>query len=48
MPPEFIAKMSMLYMSIYEKITGEKFVPEMSKNVSKRIKDSLKKFANHA
>ena len=41
MPPEFIAKMSMLYMSIFEKITGKKFVPDMSKNVTKRIKDNL-------
>lgn len=48
MPPEFIAKMSMLYMSIYEKVTGKKFVPEISKNVNKRIKENLKKFANHA
>lgn len=48
MPPEFIAKMSMLYMSIYEKITGKKFVPEISKNVNKRIKENLKKFAKDA
>lgn len=45
MPPEFLAKMSSLYMSIYEKITGKKFIPDMSKNVNKRIKDNLK-FAN--
>lgn len=42
MPPEFLAKMSMLYMGIYEKITGQKFVPDMSKNVNSRIKKSLK------
>lgn len=42
MPPEFIAKMSKLYMQIYEKITGQKFVPDTTKNVDKRIKDNLK------
>ncbi|MBI2330240.1 phosphoribosylaminoimidazolesuccinocarboxamide synthase [Candidatus Daviesbacteria bacterium] len=41
MPPEFIAKMSSLYMSIYEKITGQKFIPDRTKNVNKRIKDNL-------
>ncbi len=45
MPPEFIAKMSALYMSIYEKITGKKFAPDMNKNVNKRILQNLK-FAN--
>lgn len=42
MPPEFLAKMSTLYMSIYEKITGNKFVPDLSKDVNKRIKENLK------
>lgn len=42
MPPEFIAKMSMLYIGIYEKITGKKFIPDMIKNVSQRIKNNLK------
>lgn len=42
MPPEFIAKMSTLYMSIFEKITGKNFVPDMSKNVASRIKTNLK------
>ena len=41
MPPEFLAKMSTLYMGIYEKITGKKFVPDMSKNVNRRIKENL-------
>lgn len=45
MPPEFIAKMSMLYMGIYEKITGKKFIPELSKNVNQRIKNNLKEIA---
>lgn len=46
MPPEFLAKMSSLYMSIYEKITGKKFVPDITRNVNKRIKGNLKRFAN--
>lgn len=41
MPPEFIAKMSQLYMGIYEKITGKKFIPDMTKNVNERIKNNL-------
>jgi len=43
MPPEFIAKMSRLYMEIFEKITGKKFVPDTTKNVNKRIKENLAK-----
>lgn len=41
MPPEFLAKMSMLYMGIYEKITGKKFTPDITKDVNRRIKDNL-------
>lgn len=41
MPTEFIAKMSALYIRIYEKITGKKFTPDLSKNVNKRIKENL-------
>ena len=41
MPPEFIAKMSSLYMGIYEKITGQKFVPDTTKNINQRIKNNL-------
>ena len=46
MPSEFIAKMSILYIGIYEKITGQKFVPDMRHNVNNRIKKNLSKFAN--
>lgn len=42
MPSEFLTKMSMLYMGIYEKITGQKFIPDMTKNVNERIKKNLK------
>ncbi len=41
MPPKFLAKMSTLYMRIYEKITGKRFLPEMTKNVNPRIKKNL-------
>lgn len=43
MPPSFIAKMSMLYMGIYEKITGKKFIPDITRNVNKRIENNLLK-----
>jgi len=43
MPPSFIAKMSRLYMGIYEEITGQKFIPDTTKNISQRIKDNLLK-----
>lgn len=43
MPPEFLAKMSMLYMGIYEKVTGQKFVPDLTKDVRQRIKTNLLK-----
>ncbi|MDD5416103.1 MAG: phosphoribosylaminoimidazolesuccinocarboxamide synthase [Candidatus Daviesbacteria bacterium] len=42
MPPSFIAKMSRLYMGIYEKITGKRFIPDMTKNVNLRIMDNLR------
>lgn len=43
MPVSFINKMSNLYMDIFEKVTGKKFVPDTTKNVNKRIKDNLQK-----
>ncbi|MBI2036111.1 phosphoribosylaminoimidazolesuccinocarboxamide synthase [Candidatus Microgenomates bacterium] len=43
MPPGFIAKISLLYQGIYEKITGKKFVPDTAVNVNKRIMNNLKK-----
>lgn len=41
MPPEFLEKMSKLYMGIYERITGKKFIPDVSKDVNARIKKNL-------
>lgn len=41
MPPEFVTKISNLYMSIFGKITGKKFIPDTTENVNKRIKDNL-------
>lgn len=43
MPPEFIAKMSKRYISIYERITKRKFVVDNSLEINKRIKTNLKK-----
>lgn len=43
MPLEFIAKVSERYMAIYEKITGEKFIPDTSGRVEERIRKNLKK-----
>lgn len=43
MPPEFIARMSMLYMGIYEKIAGKKFIPDTTINVNKRIEENMRK-----
>lgn len=45
MPPSFIAKMSALYIGIYEKITGKKFVPDTTKNINERIWYNLKPYA---
>lgn len=44
MPPEFIAKMSLLYQGIYEKITRKKFTIEKTASIEKRIKNNLGKF----
>lgn len=41
MPASFVNKMSNLYMDIFEKVTGQKFIPDKTKNVNKRIKDNL-------
>lgn len=43
MPPSFIAKMSMLYQSIYEKITGRVFTADVTEDVQKRIEKNLRK-----
>lgn len=43
MPPEFIAKISALYMSIYEKITGKKFAADTTVDVEKRIMKNLER-----
>lgn len=43
MPPEFIAKMSKLYIGIYEKITAKLFKPDTTVDVEKRIISNLLK-----
>lgn len=42
MPREFIAKVSERYMSIYEKLTNEKFKVDLNKNLANRIIANLK------
>ena len=42
MSKKLIADLSQRYMAIYEKITGEKFVPDKSKNVNMRIQDNFR------
>lgn len=39
---KLITDLSQRYMAIYEKITGKKFIPEIDKNVNKRIQDNLR------
>ena len=41
MPPEFIAKMSMLYIGIYEKVTGKTF-KSFDYSIEGRIKKNIK------
>ena len=43
MPPGFIAEMSTLYQSIYEKITGKKFTSDTTQTAEKRIIKNLMK-----
>ncbi|MDP3733308.1 MAG: hypothetical protein Q8Q91_02085, partial [Candidatus Daviesbacteria bacterium] len=42
MSNKLILDLSKRYISIYEKITGKKFIPEMNKNVNQRIKNNLR------
>lgn len=44
MPDTFKKKVSERYIAIYEKITGEKFVPDITKNISERIRKNLRAF----
>lgn len=46
MPPEFIAKMSKLYIGIYEKITGKKF-KSFNYPVEKKIEENIKKYLSN-
>ncbi len=41
MPPTLIEQASNRYITIYEKITGKKFIPDSTKNVNKRIEKNL-------
>ena len=42
MPKEFMVKVSEKYIAIYEKITGKKFIPDISKNINNRVKKNLR------
>ena len=41
MSKKLISDLSKRYMAIYEKITGKKFIPDLSKNISRRIQENL-------
>lgn len=45
MPDEFVLKMSLLYQSIYEKVTGREF-ESFDYPIEKRIKQNIEKFLN--
>lgn len=44
MPRNLQKAVSKRYISIYEKITGKKFVPDRSKNIDSRIKENLNRY----
>lgn len=43
-PPELIGKLSSAYMDAYEKITGEEFIPDVSKDPNARIIKNLQAY----
>ena len=43
MPADFVVKVSQRYQKIYEMITNKKFNIEIKKEITKRIKDNLKR-----
>jgi len=44
MPEEFVSEVSERYIELYEKITGESFVKEETKDVYKRIEKNITEF----
>ncbi len=44
MPEEFVSEVSERYIELYEKITGESFVKEETKDVYKRIEKNIREF----
>lgn len=44
MSEKLIEDLSKRYIAIYEKITGKKFVPDMTKDVNQRIKNNLNRY----
>ena len=48
MPEEFVSLVSNRYIELYEKITGEAFVREVSSNIPRRIEDNVINFLKNA
>ena len=48
MPEEFVSLVSNRYIELYEKITGESFVREVSSNIPRRIEDNVINFLKNA
>ncbi|MDG1841099.1 MAG: phosphoribosylaminoimidazolesuccinocarboxamide synthase [Crocinitomicaceae bacterium] len=48
MPEEFVSLVSNRYIELYEKITGETFVREVSSNIPRRIEDNVINFLKNA
>ncbi|NLA23383.1 MAG: phosphoribosylaminoimidazolesuccinocarboxamide synthase [Bacteroidales bacterium] len=46
MTDEKVNEISQRYIELYEKITGDKFMPEASDNIEKRIEENIAKFLN--
>ena len=48
MPEDFVSLVSNRYIELYEKITGESFVREVSSNIPRRIEDNVINFLKNA
>lgn len=48
MPDDFVSLVSNRYIELYEKITGESFVREVSSNIPRRIEDNVINFLKNA
>ena len=48
MPEDFVSLVSNRYIELYEKITGESFVRQVSSNIPRRIEDNVINFLKNA